>query len=285
VPYPQGNFWRAEKEDMQITVIGTYHLDDPRHELALARFAPEIAGATALLVEAGPEEEKALVDRMAKDPSVMMITSGPTLLELLPKETWDRLAEATAARGIPGFMAAKFRPWYITVLLSMPPCALKDLTDPKGLDKQLIESAQAANVPVRALEPFDTIFKIFGTMSEQDQVEMIEQSLAMEPQIADFSVTLADAYFDGENRLMWELMRHQSYQMPGYTREQVDADMAQLEQVLMIDRNRSWIPVIEEAAKGGPLVVAFGALHLSGNDGVLNLLAQNGWTITQLAPQ
>ena len=35
----------------------------------------------------------------------------------------------------------------------------------------------------------------------------------------------------------------------------------------------------------GPLVVvAFGALHLSGEDGVLNLLAQNGWAITAGMP-
>jgi uncharacterized protein YbaP (TraB family) len=41
--------------------------------------------------------------------------------------------------------------------------------------------------------------------------------------------------------------------------------------------------VIEEAASAGPLVVAFGALHLSGEDGVLNLLAKSGWTIEPLA--
>ena len=44
---------------------------------------------------------------------------------------------------------------------------------------------------------------------------MIQQSLALEPSITDFSITLADAYFDGKSRLMWELMRHQSYAMAG----------------------------------------------------------------------
>lgn len=283
VPFPNGNYWRAERDGQQITLIGTYHLDDPRHGATLVRFGPEIAAAAALLVEAGPEEKKALIDRMARDPSILTITSGPTLLETLPKETWDRLVKATTARGIPGFMAAKFRPWYVTVLLSIPPCAMEDLKDPKGLDGLLIDSALAANVPVRALEPYDTVFKVFGMMSDAEQIEMIEQTLALEDQATDYSVTLADTYFAGENRLMWELMRYQSYAMPGSTHEQVDADMAKLEEALMISRNRAWIPVIEEAAAQGPVVAAFGALHLSGEDGVLNLLAKDGWTVTPLA--
>ncbi len=220
---------------------------------------------------------------MARDPSIMTITEGPTLLERLPPDTWDRLSEAMAERMIPPFMAAKFQPWYITVMLSLPPCAMASMAEPKGLDGQLIDAALSTGVPVKALEPFDTVFTLFGSFTPEEQVQMIEQSLALEPEIEDFSVTLADAYFDGDGRLMWELMRHESYRMPGATRDQVDADMARMEEILMSRRNRNWIPVIETAAKAGPLVVAFGALHLSGEDGVLNLLAQNGWTIAPLA--
>ena len=282
-PFSRGNFWLAERDGDRITVIGTYHLDDPRHAATVDRFAPEIAAASLLLVEAGPEEEKALQQHIGRDPSVMVITDGPALNQILSAETWDRLAEAARARGVPPFMAAKFRPWYITVLLAVPPCAMEAMADPNGLDARLIDSASASGIPVRALEPYDTVFSIFGAMSESDQIAMIEQTLAMEDSITDFSETLADAYFDGDGRLMWELMRHMSYDAPGYTREQVDAEMAVLEELLMNSRNRAWIPVIEEAAAEGPLVVAFGALHLSGEEGVLNLLQRNGWTVTPLA--
>ncbi len=283
VPYPRGNFWTATKGEARLTVIGTYHLDDPRHEATMQHLGPMVADAAALLVEGGPEEEKALMDHMARDPSVMTITEGPTLLERLPPETWKQLSAAMSERMIPPFMTAKFQPWYITVLLSLPPCAMESIADPKGLDGLLIDAALAAKVPVKALEPYDTVFKMFGAFTADEQLAMIDQSLAFEPMIEDFSVTLADAYFDGESRLLWELMRHESYRMPGYTREQVDAELARMEDLMMVERNRAWIPVIEEAAAQSPLVVAFGALHLSGEDGVLNLLAKNGWTIEPLA--
>ncbi len=282
-PFPSGNYWQAEREGARLTIIGTYHLDDPRHAAAVARFTPEIAEADLLLVEAGPEEEKALQAHIGRDPSIIVITEGPTLNQILPPETWERLKIAAQDRGVPPFMAAKFRPWYISVLLAVPPCGMEAMANPNGLDHRLIKAAEAAGTPVRALEPYDTVFSVFGVLPEADQVAMIEQTLMFEDSITDFSETLADMYFDGDNRMMWELMRQMAYDLPGYTREQVDAEMAVLEETMMNKRNRAWIPVIEAAAADGRTVVAFGALHLSGEEGVLNLLKQNGWTLTPLS--
>ncbi|WP_103258472.1 TraB/GumN family protein [Tabrizicola aquatica] len=282
VPFPRGNYWRATRGEEVITMVGTYHFDDPRHAPTLATIAPAIQSASTVLVEAGPEEEKALKDLIGRDPSTLMITTGPTLLEQLPPEVWAQLSEALAKRGVPGFMAAKLQPWYVTVMLAIPPCAMAQMQDPKGLDGMVVDTAEAAGVPVRGLEPFDTVFKIFGAMTHQEMVAMIQSTLAVEDRSEDYSATLADSYFAGESRVIWEYMREVSYGMPGYSREQVDAEFARLEELLMNMRNRAWIPVLTEAAADGPVFAAFGALHLSGQEGVLNLLQQEGFTLEQL---
>ena len=77
-------------------------------------------------------------------------------------------------------------------------------------------------------------------------------------------------------------MRFISYDMPGYTRDQIDADFARMEELVSSSRNRAWIPVLTEAAASGPVFTAFGALHLSGQDGVLNLLQKEGFTLEEL---
>lgn len=283
VPFARGNFWTASRAGRSITIVGTYHFDDPRHAPTLEALKPLIAESRVLLVEAGPQEEAALFRAMGRDPSLMFITEGPSLLERLPPETWARLRSALEERGIPGFLAAKFQPWYATMVLAVPACAMEMAAEqPEGLDGMLIAAAEAADVPVLALEPYDTLFTIFGGMSEAQEIDMVESSLAMEDRSSDYSVTLADAYFAGQSRLIWELMRAVSYELPGYTPEEVDAEMALLEEAMMVRRNRSWIPVIEANTQRGPVVAAFGALHLSGKDGVLNLLAQNGWTLAPL---
>jgi uncharacterized protein len=281
-PYPKGNYWRATRNGQTITMIGTYHLDDPRHAATRATIAPAITAARTVLVEAGPAEEAQLMARLAEDPSLMMITEGPTLLEQMPPEDWDRLAAAMSERQIPEFMAAKFQPWYVTVMLSVPPCSMEGMADANGLDASVITAAQTQNITLRALEPYDTIFSIFGSMTNAEQIDMINTSLAMEDRAVDMSITLADAYFAEDSRIIWELLKQLSGELPGYTPEKVQAEFAQMEESMMSARNRNWIPVMESAAKDGPVFAAFGALHLSGQDGVLALLERAGWQLERL---
>lgn len=283
VPFATGNFWRATRGDEVIFIAGTYHFDDPRHAANIAGLSPFITSATTVLVEAGPEEEKALMAHIAKDPSTMVITEGPTLNQRLPPEIWDPLADALSDRGIPPFMTAKFQPWYVLTLLSIPPCAMTAMTEkPKGLDGAVIDTAIAAGVPVRGLEPFDTLFTIFDSMTLEELTELLASTLAIEEMSEDYFTTLVDSYFAGESRQAWELMRFVSYDTPGYSRDQVDADFARMEELVSSSRNRAWIPVLTEAAAQGPVFTAFGALHLSGQDGVLNLLQKEGFTLEEL---
>jgi uncharacterized protein len=281
-PFAQGNYWRATKGAADITLIGTYHLGDARHAATMTAIEGDIAEASLLLVEAGPEEEAQLMERMADDPRGMLITSGPSLMEQLPADDWARLASAMSARQIPGFMAAKFQPWYVSVLLSVPPCAMASLAEKNGLDFQIMAKASTENIPIRALEPYDTVLQLFGGMTPEEQIEMLQTALVMEDRAADSAITLADAYFAQNSLVIWELMQEQALGLPDYTPERVAEEFAMMEERLINARNRAWIPVLEAAAAEGPVFAAFGALHLAGDEGVLNLLAQQGWVLERL---
>jgi uncharacterized protein len=282
IPFATGNLWLATKDDQKITLIGTYHIADPRHAATLAALEPALQSAKILLVEAGPNEQESLKARIADDPSLIVNATGPTLPEIMAKEDWDKLKIAVSARGVPAFMAAKFRPWYISILLAMPSCEPLTAGIPQGLDQLLITAAKEKNLLIEALEPYDTLFGIFGKLTQAEQLDMITSALALEDRSADMATTLADAYFNQEGRLIWEFSKLQTLQMPGYTPDRVKAEFATMEQAMMIDRNTAWIPVIKSAAAKGPILVAFGALHLSGEQGVLNLLQADGYTLTPL---
>ena len=283
VPFAQGNLWRATKAGQVITLVGTYHMDDPRHDATMQRLDPVLQAATAVLVEAGPEEMAALKARFAAEPALMVVTDGPTLPEDLPTEVWQRLSAAMQARGVPGFMAAKMQPWYLAMLLSIPPCALEAMGEDRGLDARVIEAARARGLPLRALEPYDTIFGIFGSLTRAEQLSMITATLALEDQSEDMSVTMADAYFAEEARLIWEFSRAQALTLEGYTPERVAQEFAVMEEAMMVRRNRAWIARLTGATADGPVLAAFGALHLSGPEGVLELLRAEGFTLERLA--
>lgn len=279
-PYAQGNLWTARRGREVIHLVGTYHLPDPRHNATLEALAPALQEAKVILVEATPEEERLLQAEIARRPEFMVTTDGPLLSEQLTEAEWEKLAAEAELRGIPPFMANRFRPWYMAVLLSVPPCATDTLRDGKrGLDHLIMELAR---VPVRALEPFDTLFSIFGALSAEDETEMVRATLLTVDRPEDMTVTLANAYFAGQSRLLWEFTRSLSEELPDMTEAELERQFALMEDVLMIKRNQRWLPVLEEAATEGPVLAAFGALHLSGDQGVLNLLKTAGFTVTPM---
>lgn len=283
-PYGSGTLWRARRGDQLIHLVGTYHLPDSRHAALLARVAPLLQDAAVLLVEAGPDEETRLKAEVLRRPEFMFLIDGPTLPELLGDADWTALAAEMAARGIPPFVAAKFRPWYMAMMLGIPPCAMAGaMAGERGLDHQLIAAAGAGGVAVAALEPFDTLFSIFGDLTLQQELEMIRAALLMADRPEDMTVTLANAYFAGQPWLLWEFAKVQAVAAAGPAQaDVVTVQFRLMQDVLMARRNRSWMPVLLAAAAQGPVLAAAGALHLPGEEGVLALLAAEGFTLERL---
>lgn len=56
-------------------------------------------------------------------------------------------------------------------------------------------------------------------------------------------------------------------------------DFGEYQDILLSNRNRKWIPIIGEEAKKRPTFFAFGAGHLGGETGVINLLRKAGFTV------
>jgi len=282
-PYDHGNFWQARKGGQQITLVGTYHLADPRFEATLTALAPYLRQAKTLLVEAGPAEQAALQQAVTLDPSLMYLTTGPTLPERLQSDDWDEVAKAARARGMTPFMAAKMQPWLLASFLEIPACLfpLPQGAD-EGLDKLLIDLAQAEGMPIAALEPYDGVLKIFAQIPPGDQMALLRQTVAMQAQSDDMAKTLADSYFAGDSRLFWAYTGKALLDLPGMTKAEADRTMAFIDHAMISSRNAAWVPVLETTAQRGTILAAFGALHLSGETGILNLLARNGWTIQAL---
>ncbi|MFP7569804.1 TraB/GumN family protein [Marivita sp. S2033] len=282
-PYADGNHWRATRGDKVIHLIGTMHLADPRLAAPLERLRPIVESADLLLLEMTQEDEAALETRLASDPDLLLMPDA-TLPEILSEEDWAKMTEALTARGMPPFMAARFQPWYVSILLAIPPCAATPELAEGGMDALIEKIAQGAGVPRAALEDVETIFASFAEQPRQTQINMMLSAL-VEPKVSeDLFATLLASYFDEATAEGWAVS-----ELLAQRYSPIDPDIAAdifatIEQELLIDRNHAWIPVLTNASLENDVVVAaFGAAHLPGEDGVLALLAAEGFALERLA--
>jgi uncharacterized protein YbaP (TraB family) len=145
----------------------------------------------------------------------------------------------------------------------------------------LRDVAKASGVPQMALEPYDTIFAAFAEQSMEEQIEFLALSTLSVKESEDALFTLMEQYFEQDHGAVIEVARITGRASVDIAPDAFNAVFDEAMESLLGKRNRAWMSVISEA-EGDALVVAVGAAHLAGEDGVLNLLKGAGYTLQRL---
>lgn len=278
--YPEGVLFKAEKPGSKVIVAGTIHIPDPRLDPMVERLQSEVTAADVLILEASSEDEEGIATLAASNPDLFFITEGPTLIDLLSEEEWDMVTERLDDIGIPGFLAAKFQPWYLSMTLAIPKCALALVqSGAKGLDRQLEVIALDAGVPIATLDDTEAVLRIFADEPIEKQLDGLRIGLEMQSDGDASTSTMIEGYFDGRVRETWEYGRLllEESDLPNGA-EMFD----EVNQALLLDRNQTWEPEIIRIVDGKTAVLAVGAAHLSGETGVLRALERAGYEVSPL---
>lgn len=276
--YAEGNLFRAEKPGSRVTIVGTLHLPDPRHAATVEAVTSDIESADLLILEATSEAQREIQNMAATAPEMFFLTEGPTLIDLLSEDEWQRLTEKLADYSIPGFMAAKFQPWFLGMTLAVPPCAMAQIQSGEtGLDGLLEKLARKNEIAIAELDEVDTLMQLLSGDPIERQIEGLRLWLAMNQDGNAELTTMVERYFQGKGREAVEYSRL-TLAEKGIPEDLFDDMM----QGLLEDRNAAWEPKIVDLVTGKDAVLAVGAAHLSGESGVLRALERAGYTITRL---
>ena len=194
------------------------------------------------------------------------MNDGRKLSDLLTPVEHDRLkAYFDKHKSIlPFSMMARFKPYFINAVVAegMMDCKAKG-----GMEESIMKESKL----------YDKEIKGFETMEFQAS---LFDSIPYEKQAKDLLMYIDSIEVYKKNTMdMVELYRKQDLQLMDSLISKSDPGMEQYMDLLLYSHNKRWASEIPEQMFQGPTLFAVGAGHLPGENGVLKLLRDQGFTV------
>ncbi|MBS1668843.1 MAG: TraB/GumN family protein [Bacteroidetes bacterium] len=166
---------------------------------------------------------------------------------------------------LPFSMLERFKPMLISSLMeeSQFPCATTN-----GMEWVLMKEAKADNKKINGLETAAFQASLFDSIPYEDQAKDLMKYIDSGEQYKKISDTLREAYIKQDLQQIESLTQENS------------SEYGHFMDLLLYDRNRRWVGIMQKLIPNKSLLFAVGAGHLPGNKGLINLLREKGYTIT-----
>jgi uncharacterized protein YbaP (TraB family) len=266
--------WRIETPKPAY-LYGTIHIPDER-VLALPRVVSEAfvqADVINMEIPLDPQSQMAVAGQM-------LLPDGETLKDVLPKKLYQRLDALFSEKNLPLAALGKLKIWAISVQVMLVDHFL-DFATRQPLDLMLYTRAQKAGKIVGGLETLEEQMAIFDSLSQKEQVVLLEKTLDLLAEYKKKGVDpveeLIEVYLKGDEEALWSAMRE--------TYDDDDPLDRKLMKRLFSDRNEKMLKRIEKKLKSAPsekYFFAIGAGHLVGADGLVAMLRKNGFKVLRI---
>lgn len=270
--FGQGLLWRVERADGPAShIFGTMH--SAASEILDLPPAVEAAFGAARSLTLEVVMDSATQTAMTQS---MLLFDGRRLEQITGPQRLQRLVKAGSRYGLAREQIQMFRPWALMVFFSVPPSEyLRQSTGQPPLDQMLQNRAAEKGLPLYSLETIEEQIMVFAGLAERDLMEMLDLTVALNDQIEPLFVTMKKAYLASDTGTLHRLKDEMSADTPAAVRDLYDNR-------LIHDRNRTMADRMADRLEEGRAFIAIGALHLAGEQGVLNLLVQRGYKVTRV---
>lgn len=259
--------WEIASDDGEIEgwLYGTIHALPDGVEWRGGSVESVIASADYLVVEVAALEDRAALSRaftrLAHSPG------HPLLAERVDPALRDDLAGLMERAALDPDDYRTVESWGAALMLAQS--VRGGLKSENGVDKALIRAF--AGREVRQLEGAERQFRIFDSLAESDQRAMLDAVVQQAREEGNDAPRAARFWMEGDAEAL-----------EAETRQGILAD-PEVRSALLVRRNADWAGRIGRllARQDRPLI-AVGAAHLVGPDGLVALLEQQGLTLRRL---
>lgn len=271
---PRPLLWKVSDADNSLYLLGSFHLLRPGDYPLAASTDRAFEDAESVVFELSPAEmnDPALGQLMA---TAARREDGKRLQDTVPAETWARLETWAARRSVPLENLQGLDAWFVGLTISLMEMQTLGLDPKLGLDRHFAQRATEAGKQTEGLETGAQQVALFDELDPQLQQQSLEDVLLDAEEMEENINRLHDLWRRGDAEgIELETNQRMRDEYPGlYAR-------------INRDRNLAWLPVLEQRLdRGGEdedVLVVVGALHLLGEDGLVHLLREAGYTVERL---
>ena len=196
---------------------------------------------------------------------------GSSLQTVLTPAVYELAETRSAEFGLDLAFATRLEPWLVAITLMDLGMNALGFNASRGLEQHLLRRATSDGKQVLGLETLEDQIHVFDQLSIKEQEALLLQTLNEIDSADDAMDELLNAWRDGRvNTLANELTANFE-------------DFPILYRHLVIDRNERWLnPLRQLLETGERYLVVVGALHLVGNDSVIELLQHQGLSVIEI---
>ncbi len=202
--------------------------------------------------------------------SKMKMNDDTTLADLLSPEEYKIVKEyfETKSSLLPFSVLETYKPLLASSLLMESSMACEDNV---AMEQLIMEEAKAKGKRIEGLETMAYQMSVFDSIPYKLQAQELLKSITAGDQ---------ESAGDREFREMMKAYKEQDLEKLGKMISKSSDGMMQYDDILLGNRNRNWVIKLKTLLADKSLVIAVGAGHLPGNNGVISLLRKEGYKVT-----
>jgi uncharacterized protein YbaP (TraB family) len=264
--------WKVTNGDHHMFLGGTIHLLSKDDYPLPKAFETAYVGAEDIWLETDVDAMKS-PDTQSKFLPVMMFQDGRTLSQVLTRDTYQKLTDFLAERGLPVAAFDAMTPAGLSLTLTTLELQRLGLVDGvAGVDAHFGQRANEDGKDRLDLETIDEQIGFIASLNELEPNALVLSSLEEVGQTESLWPNLLGAWRSGNLDELNEI---------GVNRMQ--KEFPAMYEVFLAERNKRWMREVERML-GSPEVefMLVGVLHMAGDDGLIELMKQAGYTVEQL---
>lgn len=259
--------WQVSKGEKTFYLAGTVHLLSESDFPLPKAYDTAFNASSKLLFETD-------LGAMTQPQGMMQLMSqntfapGQSLQQVLSAEVYAKLKSEADKRQWPLTSLEQFKPAFASMTMSV--LELQRLgAAGTGVDMHYWQLGQQQNKTLAGLETLDEHLAVLNAMNQLDANLVISSTLNDLDKLEAMLGEMKAAWIKGDVAQLEVLFLKDLQQYP------------ELEAILLTERNHAWMKTLT-ALEENNVMVLVGALHLAGKDGLLKLLADQGYQLTQL---